>query len=137
MSRIKFLLPLLLCVILICGCSKEAKVSRHLTGEWIIDRYTIEFFEDGQSVGELQLSDAGTIIMEKGGSGSVELDVQNIYYYSEVEWSNTEDELTLIYLDNTGTEVWDIISNSRKQIALETYVEDSTDAIRATMFLVN
>jgi len=105
MKKINFLLMMLLAMgtIMLSSCKKEARIEKNLWnkgGEWKIESiFAKQVSSNPADNFEETLYDYGTYTFKKDGSGSYIITVDGDIETGTFTYSNTEDKLTLIILN--------------------------------------
>ena len=108
-----FIFPLLT-LALLSGCSAQKKFANRLRGQWQIARYNVN---DTRSTVQA-FTDLGTITFHKNHTG--EVDIKNIFTRNRkagsnrIEWSNTENSVTIRGEDPELAKAWIVVTNKKK-----------------------
>ena len=106
-----FLVTMLLALCVLQGCSAEKKFASRLRGQWQITKYNVV---DTRSSGQ-ESESLGTITFNKNHTG--EVDLKNIFTQNrrtgvrKIEWSNTENSVTIHGEDAELAKAWIVITN--------------------------
>lgn len=104
----------LLAITLIPACSAEKKFANRLRGQWQIARYDV----NDARIAAQAFTNLGTITFHKNHTG--EVDMKNIFTQnrkagaSRIEWSNTENSVTIRGEEPELAKAWIVVTNKKK-----------------------
>ncbi len=111
-------------ILLLVSCSKEKQIARHLgkkNGEWNIEQYNSENYENGVLKSSTSAENVGSFIFDSQRV-KITLEAPNVPFQKYTSaWSNTKKTLTI---SSVGFPlVFIIVSESKKEITLLNEVE--------------
>ena len=110
---------LLISLFLVSGCKKsdEEVIGKWIIGTWELDRYVQQNFKDGVLQGESESLNQGKVKFRDDGIGE---DIGGNFIGGDFEWSNTNENLTLI--TGAGTTIYVI-----EEYSISNFVFSLTD----------
>ncbi|PCJ77850.1 MAG: hypothetical protein COA57_16480 [Flavobacteriales bacterium] len=109
----------IIAVLLLTACSKENKIKRQLAGSWTITEVvTTTTINNGSPITNTDNSETVTTF-EKDGSGTASSSGSGTNPFpKDFTWSNTDETLTIVDIDNPITTIYKVIENSKKEMIL-------------------